>query len=46
MCQKAQYADITKRKASELREMKREHPEHFSREKLLDVCGHVEECDG
>jgi hypothetical protein len=39
MCQRARGANITHRRASELRALDREHPDHFSVEKLREVCG-------
>jgi len=41
MCQKAQHADVVDVLASVLCAENREHPENYSREKLLDVCGVV-----
>lgn len=41
MCEKARYANITMLTASKLRELDREHPDHFSPEKLLSVTGSV-----
>lgn len=45
MCQQAKTATTVAVKASELLREKREHPSHFSRGKLLDVCGVVHEVD-
>lgn len=39
MCQRAVDAGITHRRASELRALGREHPSHFSLEKLREVYG-------
>lgn len=42
-CDDAKGTDITTRRASELHALGREHPDMFSRERILDVCGAVHE---
>lgn len=42
LCDGAAFADVVKRRASELRGVGVEHPSHYSREKILRVCGSVE----
>lgn len=39
MCPKAQESGITTRLASELRALGREHPDHYSREKIRRMTG-------
>lgn len=41
MCEKAKTSSVVRLKASELRELHREQPSNYSREKLLEVCGNV-----
>lgn len=43
MCQAAQGAGTKEMLATELAKLDREHPSNYSREKLLDVCGVVQE---
>lgn len=43
MCEQSCGANIATLKASELCQMKREHEDNYSREKLLQVCGQVNE---
>jgi hypothetical protein len=40
MCSRARAADITTRKASELRALGREHEDYFSPEQIIRVCGY------
>lgn len=44
MCQVSDNAGTRKMKASELRRMGLENEDRFSRERLMLVCGSVEEC--
>lgn len=44
-CDGAAFADVVKRRASELRAAALEHPSHYSLEKILRVCGLVEMSD-
>lgn len=39
MCQKAKYAGLVTKRASELRAMNREHPDYFSRDTIEAVTG-------
>lgn len=43
MCQRSQNAGTKEVRASELRALDKEHPDNFSREKLLRVEGRVRE---
>jgi hypothetical protein len=45
-CDKAQTADLVERKASDLAKLDKEHADHYSPEKLLEVCGSVRWIDG
>lgn len=40
-CDKGQTAVTVMRRASQLRELNREHPDNYSPEKLMKVCGGV-----
>lgn len=42
MCDRAQSAGTTERTVAELEALGREHPSHYSREVVLEVCGHVD----
>lgn len=39
MCQKAKYAGLVIKRASELRAMNREHSDNFNRDKIEEVTG-------
>ena len=39
MCDRSRSADITTRTVRELRKLNREHPSHYSVEKIRAVCG-------
>lgn len=39
MCERARGAGIVRKPVSELRKLRREHPDHFSRKKLREVYG-------
>lgn len=41
-CADARNADVTRFRASQLSEMSMEHPEYYSVENLMAVCGSVE----
>jgi hypothetical protein len=43
MCDKAETASTTRMTASKLHELGLEHPSNYSRARLLEVCGMVEE---
>jgi hypothetical protein len=42
-CSKSRGANTVNLRASELRRLNREHPDNYSRAKLLKVCGTVKE---
>jgi len=42
-CQRAKTAGTVEKLASELRALDAEHPDNYSRAKLLEVAGHVRE---
>ena len=42
ICQQSQSAGVTKKLASELKALNLEHPSHYSRKKLIEVCGCVQ----
>lgn len=41
MCEKSKTANVTKVPVSRLRELNREHPSHYSPERLLAVTGEL-----
>lgn len=45
MCQRSKTSGTRQVKASRLRSLSLEHEDNFSHEKLLEVCGHVEEAE-
>ncbi len=45
MCQRAKTSGTRQTTASRLSELQLEHSSNYSREKLLDVCGRVEEVE-
>lgn len=45
MCGNSRTANVIDKRASELRELGREHSSNYSRKKLLKVCGEVREVE-
>ena len=43
ICERYRSAGTVERRASDLRKLGREHPDNYSRETLLKVCGSVRE---
>lgn len=42
-CQRAKSADTMRVRASYLRKARREHPSYYTRARLIEVCGAVED---
>ncbi len=42
MCENSGSAGVIDKKASELNEMRREHPDCYQPDRLIEICGSVE----